>query len=65
VRDGPPEKRVGVRHLAHILGPDRKQVNERNSDVSSLVRNVPLFTSLEVSFFCFVVVIGASASASP
>src|SRR6266480_2485606 len=31
VGDGLPDQRVGVRHLAHILGRGQWQVNERNS----------------------------------
>jgi len=51
-----------VRILLHLVS----KVDPAKLDLSSLVRNVPLFTPLEVSlFFCFAVVIRASASASP
>jgi hypothetical protein len=45
---------------------ETRGVNLWFAKMSSLVRNVPLFTSLEVSpFSCFAVVVGASAGAQP
>jgi hypothetical protein len=40
-------------------------VNRYIADLSSLVRNVPLFTSEVSPFFCFAVVVGGSAGAQP
>src|SRR5260370_4968108 len=49
-----------------ILGPVRLAVNLSSEEVSNLVRNVPLFTSLEVSpFFALLLSLGPPPERRP